>query len=114
MRKTSKKSLGLLLAAGAVAGALVAPAPASAAVTCGVTVTYGLWKHIPDTATWNRSWTWNFKNCSYNVVKRKVVVNNGPDSSCRSIAYGVISTFKATETNTLGVHTMQYSSTPAC
>ncbi|MEH1166821.1 hypothetical protein V6V47_15695 [Micromonospora sp. CPCC 205539] len=77
-------------------------------------MSYGQWKHISGTATWNRSWNWTFKNCSYNVVKRKAVVNNGPDSSCRSIAYGVTSTYKATETNTLGVRTNQYSSTPAC
>lgn len=116
MRKLPKKSLGLMLAAGALTGVLVAPSTANAAVqvTCGITVTYTLWKHIPDTGTWTRDWTWTYKGCSTTVQRRKVIVNNGPDSSCRSIAYGVISTYKSTESNTLGYHTNQYESTAAC
>jgi hypothetical protein len=116
LRKTSKKSLGLLLAAGVMTGALITPgtANAGAEATCGVTVTYANWKHIPGTTTWNRAWTWTFKGCATTVQKRKVIVNNGPDSSCRSIGYGVISTYKATESKTLGYHTNQYQSTVSC
>ncbi|MEJ3749461.1 hypothetical protein WEI85_40150 [Actinomycetes bacterium KLBMP 9797] len=111
MLKIRRKALALAFSAIAVAGVLVVPSPAYA---CGASVTYALWKHIPDTATWQRKWTWSYFNCGSSTVKRKVVVNNGPDSSCYTIAPRGTRNYSSTETNTLGYHTNEYERTASC
>ncbi|MGX7669342.1 hypothetical protein [Plantactinospora sp. DSM 117369] len=47
-------------------------------------------------------------------MKRKVVVNNGPDSSCYSISPRATRNFTAYESNTAGYRTNQYQSTATC
>ncbi|GLI00834.1 hypothetical protein Pa4123_61100 [Phytohabitans aurantiacus] len=111
MSKLGRKSLAVAFSAFAIAGALVVPTPAYA---CGTSVTYGSWTHIPDTLTWQRKWTWNYFNCSGSTVRRKVVVNNGPDSSCYTIAPRGTRGYSAYESNTAGYRTNQYENTVSC
>jgi hypothetical protein len=111
MSKLGRKSLAVAFSAFAIAGALVVPTPAYA---CGTSVTYGSWTHIPDTLTWQRKWTWNYFNCSGSTVRRKVVVNNGPDSSCYTIAPRGTRGYSTYESNTAGYRTNQYENTVSC
>jgi hypothetical protein len=97
MSKLGRRSLAVAFSAFAIAGALVVPTPAYA---CGTSVTYASWYHIPDTLTWQRKWTWNYFNCSGSTVRRKVVVNNGSDSSCYTIAPRGTRSYSAYESNT--------------
>ena len=104
----------MLLSAVVVTGGLafVAPSPASAAV-CGAHVTYGSWRWI-DGNTWKRTWTWTYKNCSIYDVRRKVIVNNGPDSVCHLIKIQSTGTHVGHESQTAGFHTNEYEKTVSC
>lgn len=110
MPKFGRNSLAVALSMVAVAGALVVPTPAYA---CGATVTYGSWRHI-DGFTSQRKWTWSFFNCSSGTVKRKVVVNNGPDSSCYTISPRSTRNYSATESKTTVISMNKYERTASC
>ncbi|TDC77208.1 hypothetical protein E1193_22720 [Micromonospora sp. KC606] len=94
-----------------MAGVLAVPSPAFA---CGYNVTYGAWKHIPDTLTWQREWSWFFYNCNTSTVRRKVIVNNGSDSPCYSIAPRDTRNYRNHESNTAGYRINQYERTASC
>jgi hypothetical protein len=47
-------------------------------------------------------------------VRRKVVVNNGSDSSCYTIAPRGTRSYSAYESNTAGYRTNQYEKTVSC
>ncbi|WP_173086377.1 hypothetical protein [Phytohabitans rumicis] len=64
--------------------------------------------------TWQRKWTWNYFNCSSGTVHRKVVVNNGSDSPCYTIAPRGTRTYSKYESNTAGYRINQYESTASC
>jgi hypothetical protein len=108
----------MVAATAAAVGALVAPGAASAveatALSCGVNMSYTSWKHIPDTLTWTRTWYWTYYNCNSGSVKRKVIVNNGPDSGCKTIAGKGYAGHTGHESNTAGYHMNAYEKTVTC
>jgi hypothetical protein len=103
-----------------VGGVVLLPAiPAEAQVgvkapSCGVTIEYGPWSESPLGDVKVRDVGWTYHNCSQTTVRRKVVINNHPDSGCKGIAARGYAGHSWEETVTLVAHFGAYEKTVSC
>lgn len=85
------------LAAGGLGVALAGTAEA-VPDDCGAHVTKGKWVQPPNSVYTGRDWTWTYYNCGKTTLKKKVVVDWGPDSKCYTIKPKHSATFRMSET----------------
>jgi hypothetical protein len=110
LRKASVTSIVLVIVM--TSAAVAAAAPASAAPDCGVVVSYGEWNDSPGTSV--RTNNWSYYNCSSISVRRKVVLNNFPDSPCFTIGSRGGKDYSWNETDSVVGHYGAYQSTISC